>query len=298
MTLVSSDERSVIMTAPRRSEPRRVLMCSPESFDVAYAINPHMRDENGDLQRVDAHAARAQWEALRRAYGSLGLAVDVIPGVPGLPDMVFAANQTLPFRTKTGSPAVLLSNMHHEERRPEVAHFAAWFKARGFDVRSLPREAVGDFEGNGDVLWFPGREVVFGGFGYRTSRSALASIADVIERPLIPLELVDPRFYHLDTCLCPLDSSRALAVRDAFTAASWAVLEACFETLIEPPLNECAASFACNGHCPDGQNVVIDLSATATIARLRGLGFTPHPVDTSEFRKSGGSVFCLKMMFD
>jgi N-dimethylarginine dimethylaminohydrolase len=176
-----------------------------------------------------------------------------------------------------------------------VPFFEAWFKSRGWAIRRLPREDAGSFEGCGDLLWHPSRRLLFGGWGFRTTERALEAIARVTEVPVVPLRLVDPRFYHLDTCFMPLDARRALAFRPAFDAASWEVVSACFERLVEPPGHEAAAGLACNVHCPDGKHVVIEASCEETARALEDEGFETVRLDTSEFLKAGGSVFCMTL---
>ncbi|NRA96003.1 MAG: amidinotransferase [Planctomycetes bacterium] len=270
-------------------------MVSPEYFSVEYAINPHMQDGEGGLQTVDPEKARAQWDALRRVYESLGYPVRVLPGQEGLPDMVFAANQSFPFPREGGGDGVLLSRMRHEQRAAEVRAFEDWFRTRGTFVVPRPDEAP-YCEGCGDLLWIPGRRVVLGGHGFRTDRLALEEVAAATGAPVLALRLVDERFYHLDTCLTPLDRSRALWVPKAFDDAGAALLRRAFERLIEVPEDEAADALACNAHCPDGRCVIIDVAAERTRRTLEEEGLRVFPVQTSEFLKSGGSVFCMKQM--
>lgn len=268
-------------------------MASPAHFEVTYVINPHMADDAGEPRRVDRVLARAQWETLRSAYTALGFDVDVLDAVPGLPDLVFTANPALSFLARDGSLHVILSRMRAPERRPEVDLHETWYRSRGFSIHRL--RGGGFFEGMGDVLEAPEGGFRFGGIGPRTSPEALAEAADLLGEPVIALPLVDPRFYHLDTCLCPLDRRRALVHPGAFDAQGLRLLEGVFERLIVPPGGEALEAFACNAHCPDGRHVLIDAEAAGTAERLRAEGFTVIPVPTGEFRKSGGSVFCLKM---
>src|SRR6056297_878589 len=97
--------------------PRKVLMVSPEHFDVKYNINPHMVNAEGELNQVDTVQAQRQWTDLKSIFESIGLKVEVLPGQPNLPDMVFCANQTFPF-LKNDQPAFVLSQMHSEKRQP------------------------------------------------------------------------------------------------------------------------------------------------------------------------------------
>lgn len=271
---------------------RSVLMVSPEHFTVAYAINPHMRDANGELQRVDPELAGRQWDALRKTYEAIGYPVHVLSGEPELPDMVFAANQTLPYPTPSGC-GVVLSRMRHPQRELEVGRFASWFRDRGHEVCDLGSDGP-YLEGCGDLIWVPGRRLLLGGYGHRTERAAVDRIAETLDVPIVALRLMDERFYHLDTCVAPIDARRALWVPGAFDEDGAQLLNAVFPGLIEVPEDEAVRFLACNAHCPDGRNVLIDEGAVVTRKLLEDAGLRVHPIPTSEFLRSGGSVFCLK----
>lgn len=287
---------------PAIARPGRVLMTSPEHFEVAYVINPHMEGNIGD---VDPGRARAQWAALRDTYERLGFPVTTLPGQAGLPDMVFCANQTLPYHTPGGERGVVLSRMHAPQRADEVSHFAGFFEGEGYSVHPLDPDLPGDpttgsgqsFEGMGDALWHPGRYLLYGGYGYRTDREVYARFTDTLGVPVVPLQLTDPDFYHLDTCLCPLDEQTALLYPGAFTDEDLRTLRAQFPRTIEAPEDEARTLFACNAHTPDGEHVIIQKGCTKTNGLLRAGGYTPVEVETDEFLKSGGSVFCMKLMF-
>jgi N-dimethylarginine dimethylaminohydrolase len=274
--------------------PGRVLLTTPHHYQVEYLINPHMA---GNVGSVDEHGARLQWEGLRSAYESLGFQVSVVEGVAGLPDMVFCANQTLPFRTPAGEHGVVIGRMHAPERKPEVDHYAAFFQAEGYRVEHLDPELPGDFEGMGDAIWHPERYLLWGGYGFRTDRAVYERFHARLGFPVVAVELVDPYFYHLDTCFCPLDSSTVLIYPGAFTEDGRSLIRHYFERVVEAPENEARSLLACNAHCPDGRNVIIQAGCAVTNALLRREGFAPIEVDTSEFLKAGGSVFCMKLMF-
>lgn len=280
------------MTALPR--PGRVLMTRPTHFRVDYVINPHME---GHVGTVDVDRAAAQWEALRDAYEAVGFPVTVVEGAVGLPDMVFCANQTLPFLAPDGTPGVVLSRMASEQRAGEVPHFARFFEREGYAVLPLDPRLDGPFEGMGDALWHPGRRRLWVGYGPRTAREAVDWIGEATGAETVALSLRDPDFYHLDTCLCPLDEETALYYPGAFDAAGLAALAGGFSRLVEAPEDEARRLFACNAHSPDGRHVLIQRGCTATNALLRDAGYEPVEVDTGEFLKSGGSVFCMKLMF-
>jgi len=279
---------------PAIPRPGRVLLASPEHFRVEYVINPHMAGNVGD---VDPARAIAQWEALKATYETIGTEVTVVAGAPGLPDMVFCANQTLPYLTPGGERGAVMSRMHAPQRKLEVDHFARYFRGEGYEVHALDDDLPGDFEGMGDALWHPGRYLLWGGYGYRTDRQVYDRLAASLGFPVVALELTDPEFYHLDTCLCPLDEETALYFPGAFTDDGIAAIRRHFRRVIEAPEDEARQLFACNAHSPDGEHVLIQEGCTVTVDLLRAAGYTVVELDTGEFLKSGGSVFCMKLMY-
>ena len=279
---------------PAIPRPGRVLLTTPDHFEVAYVINPHME---GNVGGVDPSRARSQWEGLREAYEAVGTEVSVVEGQPGLPDMVFCANQTLPYRTPGGERGAVLSRMHAPERKPEVEHYARFFRGEGYEVHGLDPDLPGDFEGMGDALWHPGRYLLWGGYGYRTDRAVYERFADKMGFPVVPLALTDPDFYHLDTCLCPLDEHTALVYPGAFDEAGLEAIRTHFARVLEAPEREARELFACNAHSPDGRHVLIQRGCAETNGLLREAGYDVMELDTDEYLKSGGSVFCMKVMF-
>lgn len=291
--ITHSDQVPRLSSLKALPPPRKVLMAEPKYFNVEYVINPHMQ---GHVGQINFDEAWRQWEIVRKSYERLGIETHVLPGVQGLPDLVFCANQTLPYLdAENGTNGVVLSTMYATQRKPEVDHVAHFFRHVGYTTTSLP--GGGLFEGMGDALWHPAGRLLFGGYGFRTDLRTYEYLSKVLQTPIIPLHLNDPDFYHLDTCLSVLDEESALYVPQAFDAAGLALLKAAFPRLIEVPEYEGRRMFAANAHCPDKRHVIIQKGCTETCARLKANGFFPIEVDTSEFMKSGGSVFCMKMMF-
>jgi N-dimethylarginine dimethylaminohydrolase len=279
---------------PAVPPPSQVVLTTPTHFDVQYVINPHMA---GHVGSVNHPVAVQQWKALRAAYTALDVPVHVVDGQPGLPDMVFCANQTLPFYAPTtDTRGIIPSRMHAEERQQEVSHYADFFADNGYAIRPLPDDLDTDFEGMGDAIWHPGRYLLWGGYGFRSGREAYRAVSDLLGVDVIALALTDPDFYHLDTCFSVLDEHSVLIYPDAFDDAGRALIDRLFTTVVEAPEDECRHQFACNAHCPDGHHVLIQEGCTETNARLSAAGFAPVPLDTSEFIKAGGSVFCMKQM--
>lgn len=279
---------------PSLPRPRRVVLTTPTHFDVKYVINPHMSENVGTVKK---EVAWQQWKAVRATYTALDRVPVVVNGRPGLPDMVFCANQTLPFyNPQSDTKGVVLSRMHSEHRVDEVPYFARFFEEQGYAVKTLPEELDADFEGMGDALWHPRHHLLWGGYGYRTSLDAYEALSELLDVPIVALRLVDPDYYHLDTCLCPLDAEHALVASDAFDDAGRALIDALFDTTLEVPDHEARHQFACNAHCPDGTHVLIQEGCEGTNDRLRDHDFVPVELDTGEFLKAGGSVFCMKQM--
>ena len=269
----------------------RVLMADPKYFEVKYAINPFMAAYVGT---VDVEKARKQWTQLSAVYERLGFDVLVVPAMKGQPDLVFMANQSFPVRKQDGALEVLLSHMHSPERRREVDWVKDWYGAQGVSTTPLGQDLI--FEGMGDCMWVPGQNVVMGGYGFRTEKRAVDALSRRISATVIPLQLVHPSFYHLDTCFSPIDHERAFYVPEAFDAAGCEALRNQFSTLVAIPLDEALSHLACNGHCPDKKHFIVQRGAHKTVALAQSIGLTVIEVDTSEFLKSGGSVYCMKLM--
>ena len=279
---------------PSLPRPNRVVLTTPTHFDVEYVINPHMSDNVG---AVNKEVAFQQWKALRATYTALDVSPLIVNGRPGLPDMVFCANQTLPFyQPEQDRRGVVLSRMHAEQRREEVPYYGEMFAEQGYAVETLPDDLDVDFEGMGDAIWHPGHFLLWGGYGFRTEPAAYEALSELLDVPVVLLELQDADYYHLDTCFCPLDSDHVLVAPAAFDDESRAIIEQGFDTVIEAPDEEARHQFACNAHSPDGKHVLIQEGCEGTTERLRAEGFSPIELDTSEFLKSGGSVFCMKQM--
>lgn len=287
-----SDPRSVrtfIAEAAARAPFRRVLMVDPAHFQVRHVLNPHME---GMIGSVDAQRARDEWEAIRRTYESLGHEVIVVDGMDDHPDVVFAANQLLPYVDASGKPSFVLSHMAKVERQGEVPYLATALKPLGFATHGL--RTLLPLEGTGDAIWHPNRNLMWGGHGFRTDESAWEEVSEITGARVIPLSLVDDRMYHLDVALMAIDEETAFSFHAAFDEESWARLRAGFPRLIEVDEQEAVRGFALNGHCPDGRNLLLPAGNPKTRAAAEALGLTVHELPTREFQKAGGSIFCLK----
>lgn len=261
-------------------EPRHYLMCEPTHYDVTYAINPWMASG----EPVDTAAAYEQWDSLRELFSSLGARVEVVPGVAGLPDMVFAANAGTVV-DGTFLPARFL----HPERRGEEVPYRRWFEENGYVV---PSDQPPVNEGEGDLLLVG--DLLLAGHGFR-SDPAVRPVAEVVlGRPSIALRLVDERFYHLDTALAVLDDTTIAYYPPAFDDPSRAVLAERFPEAILADEAD-ATAFGLNV-VSDGHDVVLAEGAHYLVSEIRDRGFSTHEVDMGEFVKSGGAVKCCTLM--
>ncbi len=263
----------------RAARARTYLMCPPEYFTVEYAINPWM---NPDVPPDTALAMR-QWQQLRDTYRRLGHTVRIIDPLPGLPDMVFAANGATVIDGK-----VLGACFRHAQRAAEGPAYFTWFIRNGYAAAVSPRHVN---EGEGDIVF--AERAILAGYGSRTDAAVASELADLFGLPVLSLRLVDPRFYHLDTALCVLDADTAAYYPAAFDDAGLALLASHFAELIEAK-DEDAEVLGLNA-VSDGRHVVLPEQATSLAAQVAEKGFEPVPVDMSEFRKAGGGPKCCTL---
>jgi N-dimethylarginine dimethylaminohydrolase len=264
--------------ADRVARARRYLMCRPDHFDVTYGINPWMDvtvPTNRDL-------AIQQWESLRATYLSLGAQVEVIDAVPGLPDMVFAANGGLVVDGRAYGARFL-----HDERHAEGPAYLDWLSDH---VRSaFPAEQVN--EGEGDFLLVG--DLLLAGTGFRTSRAAHAEAQEALGLPVVSLDLVDPRFYHLDTAVAVLADDDIAYWPGAFSESSQRVLRRLFpDALLADERDACVLGL---NAVSDGRHVVLPTAAVGLVDQLERRGYVPVGVDLSELLKAGGGAKCCTL---
>ncbi|MCS6775052.1 MAG: arginine deiminase-related protein [Chloroherpetonaceae bacterium] len=264
-------------TEPR---PTRLLMCAPTQYALRYEINPWMVLEN----QPDLPLATRQWQELYRILTEqVGAQVELIEQAPEAPDMVFTANAGL-----VRGRYVLLANFRHPQRQVEEPHFRRWFEENGYHVQLLP---VGcKFEGEGDAL-FVGDTLV-AGYLKRSDICSHRHLSDYLAVPVLSLELVDDRWYHLDTCLFALSADTVVYYPGAFDAYARTVIQNHFETI--EVCEEEALRFACNS-VVIGNQVVMPAGCPRIASRLEARGYRVHSVDLSEFLKAGGAAKCLTL---
>jgi N-dimethylarginine dimethylaminohydrolase len=262
----------------------RILMCPPDYFTVQYVINPWMAGHESSL---DIDLAKQEWTALKDVISVVADVVIMEPQ-PDLPDMVFTANAGAVYGNKA-----IASHFLPHERRPEEVHYKKWFTDNGFELLDLHKD-IG-FEGAGDCLMDRGGPWLWTGFGFRTEIEAHEEIQQYFDVELVSIRLTDSRFYHIDTCFCPLTNGFLLYHPPAFDFDSRIAIESRV-----PPHKRIvvdtadAGQFACNA-VNVGETVFIHKASDPLKARLMLAGFKVVEVGLSEFLKAGGSAKCLTL---
>jgi lysine-ketoglutarate reductase/saccharopine dehydrogenase-like protein (TIGR00300 family) len=262
----------------------RILMCAPHHYDVDYVINPWME---GNIHRSSREQAEQQWQKL---YGVLTTyaKVELVEPQQGWPDMVFAANAGLVL-----GDTVVLSRFAHPERQGEEQYFQEWFENNGYKVHCLPKSLP--FEGAGDALFDRAGGFLWAGYGFRSELDSHPYLAKWLDVEVLSLRLVDRRFYHLDTCFCPLKDGYLLYYPAAFDTYSNRTIE-----LRVPPEKRIAIrevdaiEFACNA-VNVGQVVVMNKASDELKQTLAERGFTVVETPLTEFLKAGGAAKCLTL---
>jgi lysine-ketoglutarate reductase/saccharopine dehydrogenase-like protein (TIGR00300 family) len=259
-------------------------MCPPDFFEVNYVINPWMDGNVGQARRT---AAGRQWRALRARLAQAA-EVELVAPQPGLPDMVFTANAAV----VVGRKAVL-GRFLHRERRGEEPSFRQWFKSRDFDLFDLPADLP--FEGAGDALLDRAGGWLWAAYSSRSELDAHPLLAQWLEVEVVSLRLVDPRFYHLDTCFCPLEDGWLLYYPPALDAASNRLIEQRVPENKRIVVGEAdAARFACNAVAVD-HRVLLNQAGLQLKTRLADAGFEVVETPLDEFMKAGGAAKCLTL---
>jgi N-dimethylarginine dimethylaminohydrolase len=257
---------------------KKILMCDPQFFGVTYDINPWM---SANIGQVDQKIATHQWTLLRDAISAVA-EVEVMPGVEGLPDLVFTANAGI-----VRNNHAIVAKFSKPERSREEVHFEKWFS----EHKLITVQPMNSYEGEGDHLVDRlGRHWL--GTGFRTDTKVAEELTRILWVRMNLLELVDPRWYHLDTCFAPLPYGEVIWYPGAFSEDSQHLIRSAFRTRIEVT-QEDASAFACN-LVALGNNIFIPKNTVAS-ERLQGLGYKVKEFDLSEFMRAGGAAKCLTL---
>ncbi|MBW4556965.1 MAG: TIGR00300 family protein [Trichormus sp. ATA11-4-KO1] len=262
----------------------RFLMCAPDHYDVDYVINPWME---GNIHKSSRDRAVEQWQKLYQILKKHAI-VDLVPPQIGWPDMVFTANAGLVLGDN-----VVLSRFLHKERQGEEPFFKEWFEENGFVVNVLPQELP--FEGAGDALLDREGRWLWAGYGFRSELDSHPYLAKWLDIEVLSLRLIDQRFYHLDTCFCPLADGYLLYYPGAFDSYSNRLIEMRVAPEKRIAIAEAdAVNFACNAVNVESI-VVMNKASDALKARLAAVGFRVIETPLTEFLKAGGAAKCLTL---
>lgn len=260
-----------------------ILMCPPDHYGIEYEINPWMSRS----RQADRKLAIRQWGDLKSLLEKVGAQISLLEPVAGLPDLVFTANAALVHRDRA-----ILAHFRHEQRQGEEPICDSWFRAHGYTVMHLPDGRY--FEGAGDALYCGGTLVA--GYRIRSDIQSQQLVGSLCDSHVLPVELVNTHYYHLDTCFCPLAPGEAIWFPGAFDDYGRQALSETVPKLIEVSADE-AHSFACNAVVV-GDHVVSNSGCPKLHDDLRAAGYTPHATPLSEFVKAGGSAKCLTLRLD
>jgi lysine-ketoglutarate reductase/saccharopine dehydrogenase-like protein (TIGR00300 family) len=266
------------------TEAVQILMCAPQHYDVDYAINPWME---GNIHRSSRELAQTQWQQLYEVLKTHAT-IELVEPQRGWPDMVFTANAGLVLGN-----TVVLSRFFHPERQGEEPYFHQWFESQGYTVHQLPKSLP--FEGAGDALLDRAGRWLWAGYGFRSELDSHPYLAKWLDVEVLSLRLVDRRFYHLDTCFCPLTDGYLLYYPAAFDTYSNRLIELRVPAEKRIPITEAdAVTFACNTVNID-RLVVMNQASEKLQQSLRERGFTVIETPLSEFLKAGGAAKCLTL---
>jgi len=273
-----------------------LLMSAPDHFSVSYAINPWMHPDEWR-----AHAAEFRreavdgWRRLGDTYRLLGAAVEVMPAAEGLPDLVFTANSAVVL-----NGVALMARFRFPERQGEEAineEFFAGLKRRGLIARIEAPDFGTFFEGAGDAIWDSSRQMFWSGYGPRSTPDAPILLERTYGTKAIGLKLIDPRFYHLDTCFSVLPGGEILYYPAAFDEDGRAAIRARATHAIEADEAD-ATTLAVNCCAVGACDIVFGNCSPRLEAKLAERGYRVHRAPLGSFCKSGGSAFCLTLRLD
>ncbi len=293
MSSVNEVRKLDIETLLIRKMQGGVLMCSPEYFDVIDVKNYFMQ---GAVGSVDKGRAMTEWGAAKKLFEKLGIRVEIIDGIYGVEDMVFAANAGITWEDEGGKRIFLASSMLHVSRQRETPYYKTWFREHGYRVETLTGTSGTVFEGGGDALWHPEKHLLFGGYGHRSTTMAYEEIATRWNMPVVMLRLASKEFYHLDTALCLLDKATIIYCPDAFDDVGNAILEHLFPRRIVITAHEGIEYFTGNAFAVSyKKTLVLQKGNKDIMGEIQAIGWQIAEIDLGEFMKSGGNISCIKI---
>jgi N-dimethylarginine dimethylaminohydrolase len=232
--------------------------------------------------------AEEQHQALSRTLNRLGVTVQEVPEVTGLPDLAFARDSS--FMTPWGLVGTRPGAPH---RRGEVDAVLA--AASAFGIPVLGRIEIGRVEGGDVCLIRPGL-VVIGISGERTDRQGAQALGALFVRAgwEVIHTAINPALLHLDTHFAMVDRDLALACVEELAAPFLKELARLRIELV-PVTREEVASLGCNVLALGDRRILSSGGAPRVDQLLRLRGYEVQTVVLDEFTRCGGGVHCLTM---
>jgi len=262
---------------------KTVLLCPPKFYQIEYEINPWMDVKN----RVDANRAWEQYENLKSIHKKIGLHIEEIESQKGLPDMVYAANHGFVI-----DDIFIKANFRYKERRKEADFAEEYFRKKKFKIKKLPENIY--FEGRGDLFYADHK--FFCGYGKRSQIDSISYLQKILGGKVIPIEVNNPYYYHLDTCFAPLGGGSVVIFPNAFNKSDLEKIRINFRKVIETDIEDnkllCCNLVAVNGSVVVGQGISEKFRQD-----IEKEGFELIEVPMDEFLKGGGSVKCLTLEY-
>ncbi|MBC7291429.1 MAG: N(G),N(G)-dimethylarginine dimethylaminohydrolase [Actinotalea sp.] len=224
---------------------------------------------------VDPDRAVAQWEEYVAALRAAGWDVVEVPAAPEHPDSVFVEDTVVLFRG-----TAVVARPGHPTRRGEERATEAVLREMGAGVVHLEEPATLD---GGDVLKVG--DTVYVGRSDRTNAAAVAQLRTLLEPHgatvvAVPVTTV----LHLKTAVTALPDGTVIGYEPVVDAPRL------FPRFLPVPEEHGTAVVDLG----EGR-LLMSASAPRTADLLAGLGWTPVPVDISEYEKLEGCVTCLSV---
>jgi N-dimethylarginine dimethylaminohydrolase len=265
------------------------LMCPPDFYEVSYKINPWM--EHGTYPK-----AQDQWYDLYDLLVRNGVRISLVNPRPRFPDMVFTANAGTVL-----DGVVLPALFHHVERAGETEFFTKRFAEMllhdHYPVETI-RRPHHTLEGAGDCIYDSHNELFWVGYGFRSDPEANMEVEEIFGVDSVCLELIDPRFYHLDTALCVLPRGEVMYYPAAFAEASQRYIEYYARKGVLKLSEDDAKLFAANAICLDNDVIVMHDCSDKLFCELSVRGYRVEWTPLDSFLVAGGSASCLHLRLD
>lgn len=290
------------------------LMCPPTYYRILAAEPPwrlyNVQSEKGleiyQRNPKEFHRkAESQWLNFKKTL-EICFSAKILTLEPAkeLPDQTFTADASLSL-VEEHKQFSFLSHFTHPKRQKETKHHERIIRETFEGREIVPIDTA--FEGQGDTVYDPFRDVFWSGYvenigdpaNGRSSKVSHQKLNAVSGIPVHSLQVKRP-FFHIDTCLAPLSGGHLLVYKAGMDDKAFqTVLEQGIlsqnlnptEFLIEVNEHE-AEQYACNV-INVGKNIVMARCGDRIPNKLRHLGYQVFEVDLSYFICSGGGPHCL-----